>query len=112
MDAMRKEALLYQFHDILPGSSISWVYEETDAAYAELFAKLDELAVQQGVSYTPGKDNKLLNLRGGSVNKLVRAGERYFLYQGSDAAISPVCYENGALSDGGCRYRSDHRSQG
>ena len=100
MDALWKEALLYQFHDILPGSSIARVYEETDAAYAEMFEKLERLARNQGVSYVPGADKKLLNLRGEKLHKLVRNGDRYFLYQGSDAAIAPVCYENGTVTDG------------
>ena len=100
MDALWKEALLYQFHDILPGSSIARVYEETDAAYAEMFEKLERLARNQGVSYVPGADKKLLNLRGEKLHKLVRNGDRYFLYQGSDAAIAPVCYENGIVTDG------------
>lgn len=100
MDDLWKEALLYQFHDILPGSSIARVYEETDAAYAEMFEKLEQLAQNQGVSYVPGADKKLLNLRGEKLHKLVRNGDRYFLYQGSDAAIAPVCYENGTVTDG------------
>lgn len=37
------EVLLYQFHDILPGSSINRVYDETDLAYIEIFEKLDAL---------------------------------------------------------------------
>lgn len=100
MDKLWKEALLYQFHDILPGSSIARVYEETDAAYAEMFTKIDQLAGAQGVRFIPGKEEKLLNLRGEKLNKLVKAGDCYFLYQGSDAAISPVCYENARKSDG------------
>ena len=34
------------------------------------------------------------------LQKLVKAGERYFLYQGSGAAITPVCYENAKESTG------------
>ena len=40
IDEIWKEILLYQFHDILPGSSIDRVYEESEARYAVL---LDEL---------------------------------------------------------------------
>lgn len=108
MDALWKEALLYQFHDILPGSSIARVYEETDVSYAEMFEKLDRLAAEQGVSYIPGKEIKLLNLRGEKLNKLVKVGDRYFLYQGSDAAISPVCYENAKESDSVDTVETDH----
>jgi len=39
-DAIWKEVLLYQFHDILPGSSINRVYEETKERYAVIVSKL------------------------------------------------------------------------
>lgn len=35
-----KEVLLYQFHDILPGSSIKRVYDESEARYAHLLEEL------------------------------------------------------------------------
>lgn len=35
-----KEVLLYQFHDILPGSSIKRVYDESLARYSEMFAEV------------------------------------------------------------------------
>ncbi len=38
-----KEVLLYQFHDILPGSSIARVYDESLARYAALTAEVAEL---------------------------------------------------------------------
>jgi alpha-mannosidase len=37
------EALLYQFHDILPGSSIKRVYDECNARYEILLAALNEI---------------------------------------------------------------------
>ena len=42
LDEIWKEVLLYQFHDILPGSSISRVYEESQARYAILTKRLEE----------------------------------------------------------------------
>ena len=51
MDKLWKEALLYQFHDIIPGSSIERVYEETDAAYKAMFAKMEEMANAYDFSY-------------------------------------------------------------
>ncbi|MGN1077693.1 MAG: alpha-mannosidase [Candidatus Gallimonas sp.] len=39
-----KETLLYQFHDILPGSSIARVYEESTARYAVMQRELEELS--------------------------------------------------------------------
>ena len=97
MDALWKEALLYQFHDILPGSSIKRVYTETDEAYPRLIAGVEQLAADQGVSFVPGK--ALLNLRGQFMQKLEKAGDTYLLYQGSDALITPVVYEKAAAAD-------------
>jgi alpha-mannosidase len=43
IDKIWKEVLLYQFHDILPGSSIRRVYDETISRYLELNKDLDNL---------------------------------------------------------------------
>lgn len=40
VDKIWKEVLLYQFHDILPGSSINRVYDETRVRYADIIARL------------------------------------------------------------------------
>lgn len=40
LDEIWKEVLLYQFHDILPGSSINRVYEETDERYEIIMNRL------------------------------------------------------------------------
>ena len=41
-----KEVLLYQFHDILPGSSITRVYDESLARYQQLFEQTQQLLSQ------------------------------------------------------------------
>lgn len=41
-DRLWKEVLLYQFHDILPGSSIRRVYDESVARYRELLGEVTE----------------------------------------------------------------------
>ena len=46
LDNIWKEVLLFQFHDILPGSSIKRVYTETLARYKELDKELDDLILQ------------------------------------------------------------------
>ena len=43
IDEMWKEILLYQFHDILPGSSIARVYEESVSRYREILSKAREM---------------------------------------------------------------------
>lgn len=42
LDELWKEVLLYQFHDILPGSSINRVYEESVARYKIIFNQLKD----------------------------------------------------------------------
>ncbi len=45
LEAIWQEALLYQFHDILPGSSIKRVYDECLPRYAELLRDVTEQTV-------------------------------------------------------------------
>jgi alpha-mannosidase len=43
LDRLWKEVLLHQFHDILPGSAIAWVFREADAAYARVIEELEQI---------------------------------------------------------------------
>ncbi|HOG01829.1 MAG TPA: glycoside hydrolase family 38 C-terminal domain-containing protein [Clostridia bacterium] len=43
VDDLWREALLYQFHDIIPGSSIGRVYTESVARYEKMAARLEEI---------------------------------------------------------------------
>ena len=43
LDRLWKEVLLYQFHDVLPGSSIKRVYDECNARYEIILAELASL---------------------------------------------------------------------
>jgi alpha-mannosidase len=47
LDRLWKEVLLYQFHDILPGSSIKRVYDECNARYAMILAELETLTTER-----------------------------------------------------------------
>ena len=42
LDTWWKEVLTHQFHDILPGSSIGWVHDETEAALARVAHEVNE----------------------------------------------------------------------
>ena len=98
IDDLWKEALLYHFHDILPGSSIKRVYDETDVAYANMMAKLEELAQAEGVSFV-ANGKPMVNLSGKEVCKLVKSGADYLFYQGSGSLIAPRVYSNPQISD-------------
>ena len=43
LDKIWKEVLLYQFHDIIPGSSIKRVYDESRARYREMLSEINEI---------------------------------------------------------------------
>ncbi len=43
LERLWKELLLHQFHDIIPGSSIAWVHDDTEAAHAALLAETEQL---------------------------------------------------------------------
>lgn len=74
--------LLLQFHDILPGSSISWVHREAEEMYARLESDLEDLISSSLEVLTgPGEDHLLVNagpftLDGVPSGAVVRAGVR------------------------------------
>jgi alpha-mannosidase len=43
LDAIWKEVLLLQFHDIIPGSSITWVHDDAEASHARLTSRLETI---------------------------------------------------------------------
>ena len=96
IDTLWKEALLYQFHDVIPGSSIKRVYDETDEAYKAMFAKLESLAEELGVSFKANANRALVNLTGRAVSTIEQTDNGYLYYQGTGASIAPVVYKNGA----------------
>lgn len=98
IDEIWKEVLLYQFHDILPGSSIQRVYDETDVAYAAILEKLEKLANEKGVSFVADKDKKLVNMSKDSVAKIEKSGDSYLYYKGNGDLIAPVVYDKATTS--------------
>ncbi len=46
LDALWKDVLLQQFHDIIPGSSITWVHAEAEAAHTRVARRLEELVAE------------------------------------------------------------------
>ncbi|WP_238991360.1 alpha-mannosidase [Rariglobus hedericola] len=50
LDRLWKEVLLYQFHDILPGSSIKRVYDECNVRYVVILAELEALTAERYAS--------------------------------------------------------------
>lgn len=95
IDTMWKEALLYQFHDILPGSSIKRVYDETTVAYEKILAKLEKTANGLGASYEAGEEVGLMNFDNRKVTAVRKTENGYLYYNGKESLIKPLVYKNG-----------------
>jgi alpha-mannosidase len=46
LDQLWKDVLLLQFHDIIPGSSIAWVYEDTERDYDRINTRLEGIVTE------------------------------------------------------------------
>lgn len=108
MDTLWKEALLYQFHDILPGSSIARVYEETDVAYGRMMGSLDELADELSLSFTPNAQTGMLNPLRRNLCKIVPMGDGYAFYNGSGAVVYPAVYTAPQVESRISQVETDH----
>ena len=51
IDTLWKEFLLYQFHDILPGSSINRVYDEALVGYEQMYNRVQELICETAKNF-------------------------------------------------------------
>ncbi len=69
--------LLNQFHDILPGSSIGAVYDDSDAGYAEFFARANALSARIAARLAPAGSKALFNVAGRPSGGLVVSREPF-----------------------------------
>jgi len=61
LERLWKAVLLNQFHDILPGTSIGFVYEDSDRDYATFFAEADKLRAKLGGRLVPAGSHGVFN---------------------------------------------------
>lgn len=61
IERLWKTVLLNQFHDILPGTSIGFVYEDSDRDYAAFFAEAAALAEKLGAALAANGEYAVLN---------------------------------------------------
>lgn len=57
LDGIWKTLLLNQFHDILPGSAITWVHRQARADYVRDIARLRDIAAEAGASIASVRDD-------------------------------------------------------
>ncbi|GLQ56764.1 alpha-mannosidase [Devosia nitrariae] len=71
LDALWKIVLLNQFHDILPGSSIGAVYDDSDRDYQRFFEQAEALRAQLGQALAPAGQAVVFNVAGRDRSGLV-----------------------------------------
>ena len=96
LELLWKEVLLQQFHDIIPGSSITWVFEDSEAAHAKVAARLEELIAEALERVAPAMPS-LANAADRSRTEVVATattpagdGPTQVLHDGSTAAVVTV----------------------
>lgn len=77
LDDLWKETLLYQFHDILPGSSITRVYDESRARYKGMFKHAESLAKSAAESLLSKIDTSIMKQPAVIFNPLSWARDEY-----------------------------------
>jgi alpha-mannosidase len=100
-----KVALLHQFHDILPGSSISWVHREAEATYAKVAEELNAIITKaQQALAGPGDAQIVFNAAPHGRNGVAGLGAGI-----TTGAGQAVTVENGVLDNGRIRVTIDDR---
>jgi len=95
LDEIWKETLLYQFHDILPGSSITRVYDESLAGYERMLRQTEQLTQTADNSFVAALDTADMKKPVVVTNSLswqrkewIQTGNRWFL-----ATVPPMGYK-------------------
>ncbi|KKB11955.1 alpha-mannosidase [Devosia geojensis] len=94
IDALWKIVLLNQFHDILPGSSIGPVYDDSDRDYAEFFARAGTLRAALGRALAPAGRRVVFNVLGrarGGLVEVADGGQPIEHADGRAARVARVC---------------------
>lgn len=105
LEKIWKEVLLYQFHDILPGSSIKVVYDESQERYSEMMRELED-----------EKENILKYLSSGNSMTLINTSpferEEYVKYDNKWYYAKAEAYSSSQMiradEEFGLKYGSDY----
>jgi alpha-mannosidase len=104
--AIWREVLLYQFHDILPGSSIKRVYDESVARYEAMLGEVESLITEYEASLASSLDTRgmsapvlVRNSLSWERSEWVRAGESWLCVPVPAMGYTVVDAGAGALED-------------
>lgn len=98
LDRVWKEVLLYQFHDVIPGSSIGRVYKETTEGYERMLAALRRASDKLLVALGAEKGKALFNGAPVPVDSFVKNGGKW--YRAKADGYSVVKAEEAGKCDG------------
>lgn len=88
LEKIWQEVLLYQFHDILPGSSITRVYDESLARYAALAEQVATLTAKADSTWVPGQ--AVVNSLSWDRTEWIKADGRWRLAQVPGMGCAPI----------------------
>lgn len=95
VEAIWKEMLLYQFHDILPGSSITRVYDESLPRYEALLEEVESLTRSATQSLNGGgAQASVFNPLGWQRTEWVRHGHTWSLVTAPSFSVVPLDQES------------------
>ncbi len=103
LDEIWKEVLLYQFHDIIPGSSIARVYTESVARYEKMLEELKELRKEAIRAMNGGEGLSAINWTSYPTDRPVMYKDKWYrmnLQPYSAAKLTPWKGEPGKLKAG------------
>ncbi len=103
LDEIWKEVLLYQFHDIIPGSSIARVYTESVARYEKMLEELNELRKTAIRAMAGGEGLSAINATSYAIDRPVMYKDKWYrmnLKPYSAAKLVPWEGKNDSLKAG------------
>lgn len=103
LDEIWKEVLLYQFHDIIPGSSIARVYTESVARYEKMLEELNELRKTAIRAMAGGEGLSAINATSYAIDRPVMYKDKWYrmnLQPYSAAKLVPWQGKNDSLKAG------------
>jgi alpha-mannosidase len=90
LEMIWKEVLLYQFHDIIPGSSIKRVYDESKKRYAEMIEELE--AIKQSILnfLSIGEAKTFINTSSFKREEYIKSENEWYMIKANAYSTSPM----------------------
>lgn len=87
-DRLWKEVLLYQFHDIIPGSSIKRVYDESVARYEAMYGEV--VGLTKDLFGKTGKEKCVINATSYSRSEFISDDGEWYYAETEPYSVAPI----------------------